>query len=287
MRTIPVRHIAASQRTSAQAGLFTIRDVRQVLNGTDLAHGLHKHDFFFILALQKGKGSHEIDFIPYKIQDHSIFIIRPGQVHRLELKAGSTGFLLEFDRSFYQPKSTITEQRWQKASSKNYCVVDAAPFMKLSSILNNLSNEFITKQDGYIEAIKAHLDIFFIEYVRQSRHPGRVEKAENPYIQERFEELVHLLEQHICSRKNVAQYAELLNLSSYQLNAITKASVGKTVSALINEQILLEAKRYLLATPNQIKDLADHLGYEDASYFIRFFKKHTGHSPEAFRKNFK
>jgi AraC family transcriptional regulator, transcriptional activator of pobA len=63
--------------------------------------------------------------------------------------------------------------------------------------------------------------------------------------------------------------------------------VGKTVSALINEQIILEAKRYLLATHNQVKDIADHLGYEDVSYFIRFFKRHTGHSPEAFRKNFK
>ena len=81
--------------------------------------------------------------------------------------------------------------------------------------------------------------------------------------------------------------SDLLRLSSYQLNAITKASVGKTVSDLINEQIILEAKRYLLATPYQIKDVADHLGYEDVSYFIRFFKKHTGNSPEAFRKNFK
>jgi len=87
--------------------------------------------------------------------------------------------------------------------------------------------------------------------------------------------------------KSASEYAKLLSLSSYQLNAITKGSVGKTVSDLINEQILLEAKRYLLATPNPVKDVADLLGYEDVSYFIRFFKKHTGHSPEAFRKNFK
>jgi AraC-like DNA-binding protein len=87
--------------------------------------------------------------------------------------------------------------------------------------------------------------------------------------------------------KNVSHYADLLSLSPYQLNAITKASVGKTASDLITEQIILEAKRYLLATPNQIKDVADHLGYEDVSYFIRFFKKHTGHSPDAFRRNFK
>ncbi len=76
----------------------------------------------------------------------------------------------------------------------------------------------------------------------------------------------------------------MMNLSAYQLNEITKVAVGKTPSELINEQIILEAKRYLLATPNQVKDIADHLGYEDVSYFIRFFKKHTGHSPEAFRQ---
>ena len=78
-----------------------------------------------------------------------------------------------------------------------------------------------------------------------------------------------------------------MNLSSYQLNEITKSTIGKTASALLTERIILEAKRYLLATPNQVKDIADMLGYEDVSYFIRFFKKHTGYSPEAFRRHFK
>ena len=77
-----------------------------------------------------------------------------------------------------------------------------------------------------------------------------------------------------------------MNLSSYQLNEITKTTIGKTASELINEHIILEARRNLLATSNQIKDIADHLGYEDVSYFIRFFKKHSGFSPEAFRLNF-
>ena len=99
--------------------------------------------------------------------------------------------------------------------------------------------------------------------------------------------MLELLETRISEIKNVSQYADLLNLSPYQLNAITKASVGKTVAQLIDEQIILEAKRYLLATPNQVKDIAWNLGYEDVSYFIRFFKKHTGHSPDAFRKNFR
>jgi AraC family transcriptional activator of pobA len=285
MKQIPVRKIASSPKHIG--GKFSIRAIEQVLQGNDQIHDLHKHDFFFVLVLQQGKGTHEIDFIPYSIQDHSIFILRPGQVHKLELQATSTGFLMEFDLTFYQPRNTISEQRWKKASSKNYCEVEAAKYRKLHTILTTIFNEFATKQEGYLEVIKASLDIFFIEYIRQSLNPKSIAKPEGIYIQERFEELIQLLEVDIGSMKNVSQYANLLNLSSYQLNAITKASVGKTVSDLINEQIILEAKRHLLATSNQIKDIADHLGYEDVSYFIRFFKKHSGHSPEAFRKNFK
>jgi AraC family transcriptional regulator, transcriptional activator of pobA len=285
MKAIPVRQISSKEQNNA--GRFSIRAIQQILQGKNLVHGLHKHDFFFVLALQQGKGIHEIDFIQYEAHDHTVFIIRPGQVHRLELSVGSTGFLMEFDRTFYQPKNTITDQRWKKATSKNHCEVDAGRFLKLHSILSSIMNEHSTKQEGYVEAIKANLDLFFIEYIRQSRNPGVTAENENGYIHDRFEHFVQLLEANIGTMKNVAQYAGLLNLSMYQLNAITKAAVGKTVSALINEQIILEAKRYLLATPDQIKDIADHLGYEDASYFIRFFKKQTGVSPEAFRKNFK
>lgn len=287
MKTIPVRHITSPQKEQHTAGNFSIRTIQQVLHGSDLVHDLHRHDFFFVLALQKGNGRHEIDFTTYTVHDHVIFILRPGQVHKLELKAGSTGFIMEFDLSFYQPKKTITEHRWKKASAKNYCEVAEKKFMKLNDYLSNIFEEYSTKADGYIQAIKANLDLFFIEYTRQSANPSVISSADNNYTQERFEELMLLLETNIDRMKNVSQYANLLNLSPYQLNAITKASSGKTVSELITEQIILEAKRLLLATANQVKDIADQLGYEDVSYFTRFFKKHTGLTPELFRRNFK
>ncbi|MGN6532972.1 MAG: helix-turn-helix domain-containing protein [Ginsengibacter sp.] len=287
MKSIPVRQIAPTQTLQSSAGRFSIRNLQQVLNGKDLVHDLHKHDFYFVLAVLNGEGVHGIDFIEYPVHNHSIFILRPGQVHRLELTADTTGFLMEFDLSFYQPKNSIKEHRWKKASGKNYCEVEAARFGRLHTLLATVSEEYAEKQEGYLEAIKANLDLFFIEYIRQSRTPGSIVKSESGYIQERFEELVRLLETNIVSMKNVSQYADLLSLSPYQLNSITKVSVGKTVSDLIDQQIILEAKRYLLATHNQVKEIADHLGYEDPSYFIRFFKKHTGHSPDTFRKNFK
>ncbi len=287
MKVIPVRKINTNSNEPIIAGRFKIQSISNILNGKDLTHDLHRHDFFFILAIQNGKGNHEIDFTAYEVNNNSIFILRPGQVHQLQLKADSTGFLVEFDTAFYHPTDKLANQRLVKAGNKNICEFEAERFQKLQAILTNIYDEFTVKQDGYIEVIKANIDIFFIEFIRQSSNPNVNTKSNSNYAQERFEEFIGLTSSHISTHKQVSQYADLLNLSIYQLNSITKASVGKPASELINEQIVLEAKRYLLATPNQVKDIADHLGYEDISYFIRFFKKHTGYSPEAFRKNFK
>lgn len=133
--------------------------------------------------------------------------------------------------------------------------------------------------------IKANLDILFIELSRQ--YGGVVSVTADQYTQERMEAFVSLVEKNIAAHKQPSQYANLLHLSLHQLNAATKTMLDKTASALINEYIILESKRWLLATSAQVKQIADQLGYEDVSYFIRFFKKHTGYTPDAFRHNFK
>jgi AraC-like DNA-binding protein len=285
MKGIPIRKINTPLNEPV-TGRFNIRAVADILDGKDLFQDLHRHDFFFILALQNGSGNHEIDFAPYEVLNNSIFILRPGQVHQLELKAHCSGFLAEFDSSFYHPKEKLANQRLIRAGNKNFCAFEAKRFKKLQDVLAYIFNEYITKQDGYIDVIKANLDIFFIEFIRQSSNPHDTSKKGSTYTQERFEEFMNLCSTNMTTNKQVSQYADLMNLSTYQLNAITKATLGKPASELINEQIVLEAKRYLLATPNQVKDIADHLGYEDISYFIRFFKKHSGYSPEVFRKKF-
>ena len=281
MNKIPIRQIKPGREIFFER--FNIRSVQDLLSGEDLFQDLHRHDFFFILALQKGMGSHDIDFIHYEVPDNSVFFLRPGQVHQLELKAGCIGYLMEFNTEFYQPKDKLSAQRLRKASSKNFCKPEPGRFEKLYNLLGYIFREYIEKEEGYQHIIKANLDVFFIEFVRQSADPKSNSTTANAYAQERLEEFLELLETHIISHKQVSQYTELMNLSHYQLNEITKATIGKTASELINEHIILEAKRYLLATSNQIKDIADHLGYEDVSYFIRFFRKQTGYSPESFR----
>lgn len=287
MEKIPIRHIKATQKEGDLSGGFSIRDVRDVLGGKDMVQELHRHDFFYVLALKKGIGSHEIDFTSHKVCDDSVFFMRPGQVHQLTLKAKSTGYLMEFKTDFYYPHDRLSNQLLRKASNKNLCQPDTDRFKKLLAILTHIFQEYTNKQERYQEVIKANLGIFFIELVRNSRNRKSPASPVNPYTQERLEEFFELLETHIADHKQVSQYADWLHLSAYQLNAITKATLGKTSSELINEYIILESKRYLLATSGQVNQIAYHLGYEDVSYFIRFFKKHTGYTPEGFRDNFK
>jgi AraC family transcriptional regulator, transcriptional activator of pobA len=284
MKSIPIRYIKATQKEPVFSGSFSIRDVRELLAGKDMVQELHRHDFFYMLVLKKGMGKHEIDFTAYEVCDHSVFFMRPGQVHQLSLKAVSTGYLVAFKTDFYYSHDKVSSQLLRKASNMNSYYPNADSFKKLLSILTDIFREYTDKEEKYQDVIKANLDILFIELARQQNR--NLSKKVIPYTQERLEEFLGLLETHIADHKQVSQYADMLNLTPYQLNAITKTTLGKTCSELINEYIILESKRYLLATSNQVNQIADHLGYEDVSYFIRFFKKQTGYTPDAFRQNF-
>lgn len=285
MEKIPVRQI--SDRIQQSDRRFSIRPLETILNGKPMYDVLHRHNYFFILIIKNGSGEHMIDFIEYPVKDQSVFILRPGQIHQLKLDKACTGFLLQFDSEFYSPASSIAKRRFRRSTSKNFCLPDQDRFEKLYLISEQIYHEFANKEEGFPDVIKANLDIFFIESLRQSKHTEQKLNSEQSYEQERFEEFGELLEKHATEHKSVIQYAEMLGISVFQLNKITKGVVGKTVSELIREQLVLESKRTLLGTSNQVKDIAYSLGFEDVSYFIRFFKKGSGFSPEAFRNHFK
>lgn len=285
MERIPIRHLSTTQAEPDLFGNFGIRSIADLLGGKDMLQELHRHDFFYILVLENGKGYHEIDFRSYVVTDHTVFFMRPGQVHQIELKAGSTGYLIHFRDEFYLPQDQNAGRLLRKLSQLNHYELNADQFQKLMRVLMPTFQEYTDKQAQYQEVIKANMGIFFIELFRvQNNNPA---DQVSLYNQERLEQLLSLLERHVFSHKQVAEYAAMLNLSTYQLNAIVKTTLGKTCSELINEYLILEAKRYLLATSNQVNQIGYSLGYEDVSYFIRFFKKYTGHSPEAFRQNFR
>ncbi|NML41332.1 AraC family transcriptional regulator [Chitinophaga sp. G-6-1-13] len=270
MKKIPVRNI---RRGSPRD--FGIQDIGEKMAGKDMVQELHRHDFFYVLALEKGAGEHEIDFTPHRVADHTIFFLRPGQVHQLRIKAGSTGWMMQFTSGFYHDAQLLRRIGAVNAYSDREG--------KALRVLEAIFREYQQQQDQYREVIKSSLHIFLVTLLRLQQQPAK--DNPNTYTQERLEALLELLETHIHTHKRASQYAAMLHLSLYQLNAVTREAMGKTASELINEQIVLEAKRHLLATTAQVSQIAEQLGYEDVSYFIRFFKKQTGYTPEVFRNN--
>lgn len=263
MEKIPIRHISEKV-----PGGFDIRKV----DGLDMVEEVHRHSFFFALALEKGAGEHIIDFVSYPVGDHSVFFVRPGQVHRLVLESGCRGYLMRMSSGFY---------RFRRAGRKN---AYSGEFKRLFAVLADIFEEYTEKRERFQEVIKAGLDIFFIELSRQGAPPLEEARA---YTQERLETLLSLIETNMSDHLQVADYAKKMNLTTYQLNAVTKGALGKTCSEVISDCVVLEAKRRLLATTMQVSQIAWDLGYEDVSYFIRFFKKNTAFSPEAFRNKFR
>jgi len=93
-----------------------------------------------------------------------------------------------------------------------------------------------------------------------------------------------LVEQHFREKHQVGDYADLLFKSPKTLSNLFRKYNKKTPLMVINERILLEAKRLLLYSDKTADIIAKELGYKEAGHFSKFFKRNEGTRPKEFRK---
>jgi YesN/AraC family two-component response regulator len=105
--------------------------------------------------------------------------------------------------------------------------------------------------------------------------------AKEPVILQNLKEAI---EKDFRSKHTPQDYAVQLNISPNALAKITKAHFNMTLTNLIAERIIIEAKRELYLTNKSIKEVAYELGYDDEYYFSRFFKKNVNISPQTYRE---
>lgn len=286
MKSVPIRNIKTSN-SGDNTGKILIKRVEDLSLSEDMDQPVHRHDFYFVLAIEKGQGNHTIDFISYDVHDYFVFFMRPGQVHELHLQQGCTGFILEFSKDYLHSKHKKTRLLLRTIGQQNLYSPGQKSFQRFVQYLTTIQEELRTENDEFLDVTKANLQLALIELYRSRESRSLHLDAKEKYKQEQLDLFLELLENDIANYKQVSAYAEMMHMTSYQLNQITKTLIGKTCSQVINEQIILEAKRLLLVTSQPINEVAWQLGYEDVSYFIRFFKKHTGYPPEEYRQNFK
>ena len=102
-------------------------------------------------------------------------------------------------------------------------------------------------------------------------------------IDKRVLKLIALIDEHYLREREVSFYANEMSLSEKRLGLLTKQALGNTIKGILQQRMLLEAKRLISRENLSFKSIAFQLGFADASYFSRFFKKYSGHTPEQFR----
>ena len=126
----------------------------------------------------------------------------------------------------------------------------------------------------------------FLEYDNKIRHLEWCDESRQSISSRRtdlFHRFMGLVHHHCCRQHEVAFYADKLCISSRYLTAICRAVLGRSAKEMIDEVLLLEIKMRLRSTDLSIQEIADEIYFPDQSYLGRFFKRHTGQSPTAYR----
>ncbi|MCA8829175.1 AraC family transcriptional regulator [Hymenobacter pini] len=245
----------------------------------------HAHDFYLLLYVTEGHGTHTIDLISYELKPGSLFFMTPGQVHQWQLSENAQGYVVLFEADFYlfrYPGSRLFEYPFFQHAHAPVLYLPS-PDLALGPIMERMWREHLSPAPQQDEVFRAYLLLCLELAARQYPADEPRPAGEPRHAQQLLREFGSLLNQHFRQQREVQQYADWLHVSPNHLNALCKRHLAKTASTLIQERVLIEARRLLRHTDATVAQIADQLGFEDASYFGRYFRKHTGQTPETFR----
>jgi AraC family transcriptional activator of pobA len=284
---LPVYRIPDFTAARALTRGFHVADLQAHRQRHAFVQAPHKHDFYLLLLVRNGHGSHTIDFTEYAVTPGSVFFLTPGQVHAWDLTPETDGSLLFFSPEFYRgTRDTDTLRQFPFFRTWHHPpVLYASPdaLHPAEQLLAHLLAEYAQPSVFQTDALRAYLELLLIQLARLS--PNLVIAPDETKWPYQLYQLETLVEQHYLQHQPIGFYAEALHLSPKYLNELCKANLGKPVTHLLQERLVLEAKRLLTHSPHlNIAQVAQALGFEDNSYFSRFFKKQAGITPEQFRQ---
>ena len=135
------------------------------------------------------------------------------------------------------------------------------------------------------QLVLCQLKAFFIgfhEYLQ--RNPQyRPDEVKSYRVRELFNRFMMLLEKDYKISRDVNYYAEQMNISSKYLTNIVNQVTGHTPKTIIDQYVILQLKMHLKRTTQSIKEMAWEFHFADVSFFCRYFKKHTGLTPQQIR----
>lgn len=254
----------------------------------------HVHSFYEILWFEEGHGYHFVDFQDYEVEPGTIFFLSPGQVHHFDKTTGYKGVAIKMCTDLMKDSMVnstgindliLKYNSFHSLEAQPYCKIDSQTAQILKPLVEEMEQEAQCYGEfGNINILKSLLCIFLAKTMRYGRRKdslrlNTLKPSHQLYIQFR-----QMIENQFTQLHTVQEYADLLNTAIRTLHKSVNECSNKTPLVLINERIMLEAKRMIRYSDMMIKEIAAYLGYEDTSYFVKLFKRHTGHLPSEFRE---
>lgn len=250
----------------------------------------HRAGFYHILWFQSGQHIHLVDFEPIEIQPNSILFLSKDTVQRFDERGNFEGKAILFTDSFFCKTEEDTKFLRRTNLFHDLFSVTQIHLESTNSaipmLFQQIEDELYQAKDQFqSDILQKFLYTLLLQSERVKYGQGFTEikkSADLDYVM-LFRDI---LESSYKTQKQVAYFADQLSITEKRLNQATKAVLGKTPKQVVDDRVMLEAKRLLAHTNESVKEIAYLLGFEEPTNFIKFFRKHYHTTPVEFREHF-
>ncbi len=252
---------------------------------------LQRNNYFSLIWVQEGEGVLKADFTEYDFESDTLFAFSPYQPFMLTVKKPIKGLAIYFHPEFFciykhHKEVSCNGVLYNNIYNPPFVNVDTSSAITLQMLFEQIKSEMQNADLAQYELLVSYLKIVLITAARlktqqQSEAAELVKDLKEPFI---LQKLKDAIEENFKVKHSPSDYADLLYISPKALAKITKSHFNKTLSSIINERIIIEAKRELYLTNKTVKEIAYELGYPDEFYFSRFFKTNADVSPQLYRE---
>lgn len=251
---------------------------------------IQRNNFFSLIWVKEGAGKMSSDFSEYYFESDSLFAFSPYQPYKIDAEKPIKGIAIYFHPEFFcifkhHKEVSCNGILYNNVYQPPFVSVDEHSGITFQMLCEQLKIEMQNPDMAQYELLVSYLKIFLITASRlktqqQPLAAQEVNENKEPFI---LQKLKDAIEENFKIKHSPTDYAEMLYISSKALAKITKSHFNKTLSSLISERIIIEAKRELYLTDKTVKEIAYELGYDDEYYFSRFFKVNVDVSPQIYR----
>ncbi|MET9931974.1 MULTISPECIES: AraC family transcriptional regulator [unclassified Streptomyces] len=242
----------------------------------------HRHTFYEIVHVVEGSGVHVLDLERYEVRPPQLGVILPGQVHHWEGVRGLEGSLALFTPEFLVG-GPDDEELLRRLGERPWVDLDSATHERTARLMGDLAEEYRHGADGFAGVLRSLLHVLLVRTVRLPGGGGGGGGGEPS--SGLAGEFLRLARAAGTAGLSVRECAERIGVTPGHLNEVVRAATGRTPAALLRQERVREAQRLLVATALPVRQVAARVGFEDAAYFCRFFRREVGRSPGRFRKD--